>query len=110
MPSDPLANCFFCNLKDKVLLTYNSADCIHHSSSISVYHRMLVPKRHVVTLDALSIAEMTDLFLLASLVKKNLVNLDQKVTGFSLVVNESSNNGNTAEHLHMHLIPKEIMI
>jgi len=72
---------------------------------VSPCHALVVPKRHVATIFALTEAEYADCFLLVLKVKDLLV-APHTPDGFNVGVNCGDAGGQSVWHAHIHLIPR----
>lgn len=101
-----LDSCIFCNLGDRVVKVYNTAQQIMDNYPVSTLHTLLIPKRHVGNAFELSSEEISDIFQLAKHVTAALERQDQAITGFNIGFNIGGSAGQTIEHAHLHIIPR----
>jgi len=102
-------SCLFCKIVNKEV----PADIIYENSSIIVFkdinplapvHVLVVPKRHISSIDHLKTRDqklMGELFLIVPKIARK-----QKVakTGYKLVFNVGKGGGQVINHLHLHLL------
>jgi len=72
---------------------------------VSKGHSLIIPIRHVNTLDELTDAEMVQLRHMLTSVKRIITDLHQP-DGFNYGINEGRAAGQSIPHLHMHVIPR----
>ncbi|MCI0491062.1 MAG: HIT domain-containing protein [Blastocatellia bacterium] len=104
--NESVKDCDFCDLNDRVIYTCNTAHYIRDAFPITQQHSLIVPRRHVTTINDLPAVEIGDLFRLAKIVKVDLQHSDKTITGFNLGFNEGISAGQTMAHLHLHIIPR----
>ncbi len=98
--------CPFCGVEPRVVLEYNTARCIRDAYPVTPEHTLLLPRRHVVSVNDLSTQELGDLFQLAKVARAELQERDRSIRGFNLGFNDGAAAGQTVAHVHMHLIPR----
>lgn len=99
--------CAFCALeRERIAMSLRSAQCVFDKFPVTLHHCLIIPKRHVSTIDELSAEELRDLLELAKSVKSELKKKDPTVQGFNLGINEGAAAGQTIFHLHLHVIPR----
>ena len=97
-------NCIFCNPTDIIIngeYTYSRLD----EFPVSEGHCLIIPKRHVSSIDDLTDCELKDLYVVLQQTKHMLCEVYQP-DGFNIGINEGEAAGQTVEHLHIHLIPR----
>ena len=97
-------NCIFCNPTDIVIngeYAYSRLD----GFPVSEGHCLIIPKRHVRSIDELSDVELKDLYTVLHQTKILLIET-YLPDGFNIVINEGEAAGQTVPHLHIHLIPR----
>lgn len=72
---------------------------------VSQGHTLLIPKRYVETVFALTEEEREDLFHLL-LEVRDLIRRRHRPDGFNLGVNVGAAAGQTVDHVHVHVIPR----
>lgn len=103
-------DCLFCKIVNKEI----PADIIYNNENFAVFkdinpkapvHLLLVPKRHIESINHLGEGDkelMGDLFLLAKKMAK-----EQDIgAGYRLTINVGRQGGQIIDHLHLHLMGK----
>ena len=97
-------NCIFCNPTDIVIngeYAYSRFD----GYPVSEGHCLIIPKRHVGSIDELTDVELKDLYTVLHQTKI-LIRETYLPDGFNIGINEGEAAGQTVPHLHIHLIPR----
>jgi histidine triad (HIT) family protein len=102
-------NCLFCKIIDKTLpakIVYENDAILafHDISPQSPHHILIIPKKH---LNSLNHASEQDQLLLGEMMltaQKIAKQLDQTDNGYRLVMNIGNHGGQTVEHIHLHLL------
>ena len=97
-------NCIFCKPTDILIngeYTYSRLD----GFPVSEGHCLIIPKRHVGSIDELDDMELKDLYTVLHQTKILLIET-YLPDGFNIGINEGEAAGQTIEHLHIHLIPR----
>ena len=97
-------NCIFCNPTDIVIngeYAYSRLD----GFPVSEGHCLIIPKRHVGSIDELDDMELKDLYSVLHQTKILLIETHLP-DGFNIGINEGEAAGQTVPHLHIHLIPR----
>lgn len=97
-------NCIFCNPTDIVIngeYAYSRSD----GFPVSEGHCLVIPKRHVGSIDELTDVELKDLYTVLHQTKVLLLET-YLPDGFNIGINEGEAAGQTVPHLHIHLIPR----
>lgn len=97
-------NCIFCNPTDIIIngeYAYSRLD----GFPVSEGHCLIIPKRHVNSIDELSDVELKDLYTVLHQTKILLIET-YLPDGFNIGINEGEAAGQTVPHLHIHLIPR----
>ena len=105
----PMADCVFCGIAAKtipsrIVVEKDGLVAFHDTKPQAPTHVLIVPKRHIGTLNDLAAtdADMVGrLILLGAEVAKDL-GLDQ--SGYRLVFNTGAGAGQTVLHIHLHLL------
>ncbi len=99
--------CVFCDLKEKYLIAEQDEVVL----TVALYpyedgHLLIIPRRHMETLDDLTEKERKAVFDLAKK-GKELLNKNLKIDNFWFLVREGEGikAGKTVNHLHFHLLP-----
>ena len=69
-------------------------------------HSLIIPTRHVSSYFDLKKDEIIELDEIIKHQKKELINLDNSITGFNLGTNIGKDAGQSIMHCHIHLIPR----
>lgn len=72
---------------------------------VSEGHCLIIPKRHVSSIDDLTDVELKDLYTVLHQTKI-LIRETYLPDGFNIGINEGEAAGQTVEHLHIHIIPR----
>lgn len=97
-------NCIFCNPTNILIngeYSYSRLD----GYPVSEGHCLVIPKRHVISIDDLADSELKDLYTVLKQTKIMLCEVYQP-DGFNIGINEGEAAGQTVPHLHIHLIPR----
>lgn len=97
-------NCIFCNPTDIVIngeYAYSRLD----GFPVSEGHCLVIPKRHISSIDELDDMELKDLYTVLHQTKILLIET-YLPDGFNIGMNEGEAAGQTIPHLHIHLIPR----
>lgn len=97
-------NCIFCNPTDIVIngeYAYSRLD----GFPVSEGHCLIIPKRHISSIDELDDVELKDLYTVLHQTKILLIET-YLPDGFNIGINEGEAAGQTIPHLHIHLIPR----
>lgn len=101
-------SCIFCRIATKEV----PAGVVHEDADVLAFrdlspqaptHLLVIPKRHVGTLDELSDpdAELLGRMMLAA---KNVAAAAGLASGYRIVVNSGAHGGQTVAHLHLHIL------
>lgn len=102
-----MENCVFCKIANKEI----SAQIIYEDDKIIAFkdikpkapvHILIIPKKHIVSLDHVEIQDKTlvgDLVFAAQKIAR-----DKNIKGYKLLINVGRDGGQVVEHLHMHLL------
>ena len=99
-------NCPFCSNKIPIQNSNESAISIFDKYPVSKNHCLIIPKRHVTSFFKLNTKEQLDCLILTNLVKSQLCDIDETISGFNLGINDGYDAGQTVPHCHIHLIPR----
>ena len=104
---DPNNPCIFCHIRKEELqfenhLAYSSID----SYPVSLFHSLIVPKRHVETYFELTNEEIQACNELILKTKEKILKQDPRVKGFNIGTNAGKVAGQSVMHCHIHLIPR----
>lgn len=100
-------DCIFCNLTNRKLLNENeNAFIIEDYYPVTKYHSLIIPKRHFSDYFEITQKELSAIYDLLRIRKKEIVEMDKTVTGFNVGINVGEDAGQTINHCHIHLIPR----
>ena len=100
--------CIFCNKKNCKIISSSKFFFIIRDTAYPVtkHHTLIVANRHISDYFDLNNDELVDLSAILKKQKKELVNLDGKISGFNIGVNIGKDAGQSIMHCHIHLIPR----
>ena len=100
--------CIFCNKSNcKIILSTNYFFVIRDTVyPVTKNHTLIITNRHVSDYFDLKDEELSELNIILKNQKKELENLDNKITGFNVGVNIGKDAGQSIMHCHIHLIPR----
>ena len=101
-------DCIFCKkINCKVLEETKYFFVIRDTAyPVTEHHTLIISNRHVSNFFELDEVENKELSLILKNQKKELQNLDKKITGFNIGVNVGKDAGQSIMHCHIHLIPR----
>ncbi|NLY38497.1 MAG: HIT family protein [Firmicutes bacterium] len=97
--------CIFCSIDRETLAENELAFAILDRFPAATGHSLVIPRRHVLTMDELTGEEALALFALIRQVK-TLLRERFGPDGFNIGINEGEAAGQTVMHLHIHIIPR----
>ena len=100
--------CIFCNKTNyKVIQSTNYFFIIRDTSyPVTKHHTLIIANRHVSDYFNLTSEEVKNLDKILKKQKNELLQLDEKITGFNIGVNIGKDAGQSIMHCHIHLIPR----
>jgi|TARA_B110000495_G_C22453300_1_gene282916 ATP adenylyltransferase len=100
--------CIFCKkINIKIISTSNYFFIMRDTTyPVTKHHTLIVSNRHVSDYFELSSDELDDLNKVLKIQKKELLQLDEKISGFNIGVNIGKDAGQSIMHCHVHLIPR----
>jgi len=100
--------CIFCNKTNyKVIQSTNYFFVIRDTSyPVTKHHTLIIANRHVSDYFNLTSEEIKNLDKILKKQKNELLQLDEKITGFNIGVNIGKDAGQSIMHCHIHLIPR----
>lgn len=105
-PDRSVGSCPFCAcLSDRVIAENKWAVALLDGFPVSLGHTLIIPKRHIASLDEATGRERAAMWALLAEVKQQVRNRHQP-DGFNIGVNDGTAAGQTVMHLHVHLIPR----
>lgn len=92
-------------MTEEYLCANSLAYAILDSFPAAVGHSLVIPRRHLLTLDEASEGEVVAF---SALIRQTKVIIRQKygADGFNIGINEGAAAGQTVMHLHIHIIPR----
>lgn len=101
-----MADCLFCNVDWKTMIYDN--DTFYSKLDgfpVTKGHSLIIPKRHINSLEELTEQEKVELF---DILKETKAFLNGRYNpdGFNVGINMGEAAGQTIMHLHIHLIPR----
>ena len=104
---DPNNPCLFCISKLSGLAAENEfAYASYDTYPVSVFHCLIIPKRHVKDYFDLSDDEVIACNNLIKKIKEEILLKDPAVKGFNIGTNVGEVSGQSILHCHIHLIPR----
>ncbi len=102
------AVCAFCEAArgEQIEVEYGSVFAIPDRYPVTRGHYLVISKRHVVDYFSFTYNEKRDAEALLSLLRRQILKDDPKVTGFNVGMNCGEVAGQTVMHAHIHLIPR----
>ena len=100
--------CIFCNKTNCKIVNSFKYFCIIRDTAYPVteHHTLIIANRHVSDYFDLKKEEIIELNEILNDQKKELQQLDNKITGFNVGVNIGKDAGQSIMHCHIHLIPR----
>ena len=101
-------DCIFCNKKNYQLLSSSKYFFIIRDTAYPVtkHHTLIITHRHISDFFDLTDEELNDLSKILKIQKKELLELDEKISAFNVGVNIGKDAGQSIMHCHIHLIPR----
>ncbi len=101
-----MTSCPFCSLfSDRILLKSELSLAFLDGYPVSAGHALIIPRRHVSSLFALSAEELGDAWKLVEATREILIQ-KHRPDGFNIGVNDGEAAGQTVGHAHIHVIPR----
>ena len=97
-----MLNCCHTWNHNKLLASNTSMVAVEDSYPVRPGHALVIPKRHILSIDRLSPAEGVDLLTLI----RQVYALNRDTTSFTVAINDGVEAGRTVHHLHVHVIPR----
>jgi len=103
--SDSTGICTFCTMAEPYLCSNALAYAIEDRFPAAAGHSLIIPRRHILTMDELLPEEAAALF---DLIKeaKAIIRRKYGADGYNIGINEGVAAGQTLMHLHIHIIPR----
>ena len=102
-----MGDCPFCIriVHSQVIFENELAVAIYDGYPVSRGHALIVPRRHIADLLALTEEEQTAIWALVAPARKN-IERDHSPDGYNIGVNIGAAGGQTVPHAHLHVIPR----
>ena len=99
--------CLFCQ-DDRNLVVAENELCYARKDGFPVteFHTLIISKRHCVNYFDLYQPEINAIHQMLEMIKKEIEERDDSVTGFNIGVNAGEDAGQSIFHVHVHLIPR----
>jgi ATP adenylyltransferase len=105
----PASACPFCSLTaDQVIRENDHARAFRDLFPVTDGHTLIIPKRHVPDVFALTRDEIIAVLELVWLERAALEEDDASIEGFNVGANAGAAAGQTVFHCHVHLIPRRV--
>ena len=102
-----MTECVFCNIETKrIIKTFDHFFVIRDMYPVTDLHSLIIPTRHVSSYFDLTDQELTELPRVIVDIKDSLLEIDRKISGFNIGINDGEDAGQTIFHCHIHLIPR----
>ena len=103
-----LEDCIFCSKKNCKIIKSTKFFFIIRDTAYPVtkHHTLIVTNRHVSSYFDLKKDEILELDEVIKQQKKELINLDNTISGFNIGANVGKDAGQSIMHCHIHLIPR----
>lgn len=100
-------NCPFCERIARRDFRYERGSAVGFPDAhpLTPGHTLVVPRRHLIHLDDFEPDELAELWLLGTIVCRDLQQ-ELQTSAFNLGVNLERAAGQTVEHVHLHVIPR----
>jgi histidine triad (HIT) family protein len=107
-------SCIFCDIRDGrvpagIIFNDDTLLAFHDVHPQAPVHVLIIPKKHIATLNDLSPAEMEVTAQLIWRAKEIAVDLNCAKTGYRLVLNCNRDGGQSVYHIHLHLLAGRFM-
>lgn len=104
-----MVDCYFCDSdrnSSSLLFEDSYSRVFRDNFPVSEFHTLVTPKLHIPNIFDLDSKVYTHLFMITKLESSKLLDLDKKITGFNIGVNQGISAGQTILHAHIHIIPR----
>ncbi len=100
------STCPFCTLPDSRIVARDAfALVIRDGFPVSPGHTLVVPRRHVASIEQVTANELRSLWALLAEARRGL-DETLRPDGYNIGINDGAAAGQTVMHLHVHLIPR----
>jgi len=98
--------CVFCDIDERIIDANQLAFVIEDRLPVTKYHSLIIPRRHVSDYFDLHLPERNAIEQLLKTRRRELLDMDNSITGFNVGVNVGKSAGQSVFHVHVHLIPR----
>ncbi len=100
--------CIFCKkINCKIMSSSKNFFIIRDTAyPVTKHHTLIITNRHISDYFDLNSEELDDLNQILKKQKKELLELDSKISGFNVGINIGKDAGQSIMHCHIHLIPR----
>jgi diadenosine tetraphosphate (Ap4A) HIT family hydrolase len=102
-----MADCIFCSLDRDVLAQNKLCYAIYDKFPVNPGHILIIPKRHINSLEEVTEDEFICIGHLIKLCK-NVLEQNHPIDGYNIGININEAGGQSIPHLHVHMIPRYI--
>jgi len=104
-----MTDCLFCKIVKKEI----NADIIYENNSVLAFkdinpqspvHILVIPKKHISSLNELQEQDINILSDLFKAIKKIVKDFNIEKDGYRVVINTNKNGGQEVQHLHFHIL------
>jgi ATP adenylyltransferase len=100
-------DCPFCDMtEERIISNFNHFYVVRDAYPVTEHHSLIISKNHDAKLDSMTSDELFELMEITKIVKNQILDMDIKVTGFNIGINEGTAAGQTVMHFHCHVIPR----
>jgi len=100
-------NCPFCKMSnERIINKFNHFYVIRDAYPVTEHHSLIISNNHDAKIDSMTSDELIELMEITKIVKNQILDMDIKVTGFNIGINEGTAAGQTVMHFHCHVIPR----
>lgn len=102
-------NCLFCRIINGEVpanIIYQDQDIIAFDDIYpkAPEHKLIIPRKHIATINDLSIEDMSLVGKMTLVAQKLAKNLNIAESGYRIIINCNKDGGQIVYHLHMHLM------
>jgi diadenosine tetraphosphate (Ap4A) HIT family hydrolase len=102
-----MSDCPFClTPPDDIIAVEGPCYAIFDRFPVTDLHALIIPRRHVASLQELTGEEWAAVLPLARKLAEQLRKQDDRIEGFNLGINDGAVAGQTVPHVHVHWIPR----
>ena len=101
--------CIFCDIINKkipakIILETPMLIVINDHEPKAPYHLLIIPKKHIATLNNLTSSELELVSNMLLTAKELAISLGINESGYRLIFNVNADGGQTVYHIHLHLL------